>query len=99
MIKVFTIDDVVEVPLREHMTGVVDTIWCHVLFKGCSKPVEFVAWKQARNDFSKAMLEKLQAGEFGELAHGNDGWISRAVYCSGANRSRICAKARRGLAT
>jgi len=70
MVKVFTIDDVVEVPVREHMTGVVDTIWCHVLFKGCSNPVEFVAWKRARNEFSKALLEKLQAGEYGELSHG-----------------------------
>ena len=70
MVKVFTFDDVVEVPVKEHMVGVVDTIWCHVLFKGCSKPVEFLAWKLARNDFSKAMLEKLQAGEFGELTHG-----------------------------
>lgn len=70
MVKIFTFDDVVEVPVREYMVGVVDTVWCHVLFKGCSKPVEFLAWNLARNDFSKAMLQKLQAGEYGELTQG-----------------------------
>lgn len=69
MSKIFTVDDIVEVTKAAYMTGV-NVVWCNILFKGCTNPVEFHASPLSENAFSQDMYTRLRAGEFGELSHG-----------------------------
>lgn len=74
MIKVFTLADIVEVPVRAYMVGVMGTVWCKILFTGCSEPVEFYAWDQG-DDFSKAVYQAVGVDlAYGELQHGMGGF-------------------------
>jgi hypothetical protein len=69
MRKVFTRDDVVEVTNACNVVGV-EAVWCHVLFKGCTNPAEFLASPHFGDDFSADMYTRFKAGEFGEITHG-----------------------------
>jgi hypothetical protein len=74
MIKQFTLDDIVDVPVRAYMVGVMGTVWCKILFKGCSEPVEFYAWDKG-DDFSKTVYQAVGVDlAYGELQHGMGGF-------------------------
>ena len=69
MRKTFTVADIQEIQVAAHMPGV-DAVWCIILFKHCTNPVQFYASPTANNDFGKDMYTRLKAGEFGELHMG-----------------------------
>lgn len=69
MAKIFTADDVLEVTHTAYITGI-DQIWCKIIFKGGSNPVDFNADPQSTDPFTLEMYSKLKAGEYGEPIHG-----------------------------
>ena len=78
MVKKFTLDDVVDIPVKAHMTGVLGCVWCKILFKGCAEPVEFYAAENGPNDFSKEVYQAVFIdGKYGELQHGMGGFMTQ----------------------
>lgn len=79
MSKRFTVDDVLEVTKAAQMMGV-EAVWCTVLFKGCTNPVQFYATPHMGDEihlgdeFQAEMYEALKAGQFGEIKEGIGEW-------------------------
>lgn len=72
MSKIFTRADVQEVTLIRDMLGV-DAVWCTILFKGASNPVQFYASPTALDAFQRDMFTRIRAGEFGPVVDGVGG--------------------------
>lgn len=69
----FTVNDVQEITKAAYMVGV-EVVWCNILFKGHTEPVEFHASPNSIHEFSRDMYTRLKAEEFGPLHHGLGLW-------------------------
>lgn len=69
MPKKVTIDDIQEITIIRDMLGV-NAVWCHILFKGCKKPIPYYTCPTEEEDFQRDLYDRLRKGEYGEVIDG-----------------------------